>query len=130
MLRLAFEHVLWEAQAFLQRVLDVLGEDAVDRIGLMAGQAWEAVGLAVGFGEFLDRLDDAQEARVDGDAVVGGGFAVATNDSPACRGEPGGVAVLDCETASGARGQLDQIACFAEEIELEGQEGFLASGCC
>ena len=85
MLRLSSKHIGRQAQALLQRVLDVLGEDAVDRIGLMAREPWQAMGLAVGAREFKDRLDHAQQARVDGDAIMGDAFTVATDDTAAHR---------------------------------------------
>jgi hypothetical protein len=54
------ENKLGQAQPSLQRVLDVLGEDAVDRIGLMPRQSRQAMGRAVGAREAQDRLHHPQ----------------------------------------------------------------------
>src|SRR3954466_14851855 len=116
------QHIPWQAQTFLQRVLNVIGEDPVDRVGLVAGQSWETVGLAVGAREFEDRLDHAQEARIDGGAIVGGGFAVSADDPAARGGEPRRLTLLNRKTASDAGGELHEVTRFSQQIELKGKK--------
>ena len=89
------EDIRGQAQTFLQRVFDVVGEQAVDGIGLVAGEFWQALGLAVGAGETEDGLHHAQETGIGGDAVGDGGLAVAADDTAAIGREVRRVAVGD-----------------------------------
>ena len=77
-----------EAEAAAEGVFDVFGEDAVDRVGLVAREAGEAAGGAVGFRRELQNvLHDAEEAGVEGDTVGEGLLAIAADDAAAGGGE-------------------------------------------
>src|SRR5688572_33369977 len=78
------ENEAGKSEAAAEGVLDVLGEDAVDGVGLVAGQDGEPSGGAVGF-DVEDVLHDAEEAGVERDAVGEGTFA-----APAYDAAPGG----------------------------------------
>ena len=71
-----------EAEAAAEGVLDVFGEDAVDGVGLVAGQDGQPSRGAVGF-DVEDVLHDAEEAGVERDAVGKGAFAAPAHDAAA-----------------------------------------------
>ena len=59
------ENVIAQAQAFSQRVLDVIGKHRIERIGLKAGEPGHANEFALDSGEVDDSLYEAKEANVD-----------------------------------------------------------------
>jgi hypothetical protein len=65
----------------------VLGEDAVDWVGLVARQSRESAAAAVRLCGIQDVLHDTEEAGVEGDAVGEGLPARSADDAPAGGGE-------------------------------------------
>ena len=79
--------VLRHLHAPPERVLDVVGEEAVDRVSLMAGELRQAAGGAVGARQAEDALEHAEQAAVERDAVVNHALAVAAHDPATGRRE-------------------------------------------
>src|SRR5436853_82833 len=83
-----------------------MGEQAVERVGLVAGEAGQALGGAVGAGQAEDLLGQAEQASVEAHAVGGCPFTVAADHAAARGGEIGGVAVGDWAAAFDAAAQF------------------------
>src|SRR3954463_8400490 len=81
------QHIRRQAQAAAEGVFDVVGEEPIERVGLMPGQAGEGSGLAIAR-EAEQQLGHAQQAHVDAQAIGDSAFAIAANDTaPAGRKE-------------------------------------------
>src|SRR4051812_2620454 len=70
------QHVRVQPQSSPERVLNVLGEQSVERVRLMARQARETLSAAVGPRQAEDRLGHAQQSHVDRHAVMNQPLAV------------------------------------------------------
>ena len=84
------------------------------------------MGGAVGAGQAEDGLEETEESGVDLGAVGGGLFAISADDAAAGGGEVGGGALIHHAAAADAGEEFGQVAALAQQIELEGEEGFFA----
>ena len=116
------------AQSLAQRVLDVIGQKAVDRIGLVTRELGKATDAAVASRQAQDALDHAQQARIKAVTVRHRALAIAADNAAPGRGEKDGRAAVQRRPAGDAGKQFGQVSALAQQIELKDQKGLFPSG--